>query len=423
MSPRAVAARTFSSLKVRNYRLYFGGQLVSMTGTWMQWVAQAWLVLRLTGSGFAIGAVTALQFLPMLLGGAYGGVLADRVDKRRLIVATQSTAGGLALLLGLLVVTGVVQLWMVFALAFALGVVTAVDNPARQAFVTEMVGREDVTNAVSLNSVLANATRVVGPAVAGFLIASVGIGVCFLINAASYIAVVASLLRMRRQDLEAVVPAERTPGQLREGLRYVRARPDLWLPLSLMVVVAAIGYNFSVVLPLLSRFTFHHGAAGYGVLFSVMSVGAVISGLTFATLGRTTARIAATAALAFGLLLMVAAVMPTFGAEMLAMVAVGGASTIFVAATNSLLQLRTDPAYRGRVVALFAIAFLGTTPIGAPLVGWIGGHFGPRMAFGFGALVSTAAALTALALLARVDRSQSPRYPVSTRVPRVLTET
>jgi MFS family permease len=415
--------------------LYVGGQLVSMTGTWMQWVAQGWLVLRLTGSGFAIGVVAALQFLPMLLGGAYGGVIADRVDKRRLIIATQSTAGALALVLGLLVVTGTVQLWMVFALALCLGLVTAVDNPARQAFVTEMVGPADVTNAVSLNSVLANATRVVGPAVAGMLIASVGVGVCFLVNSVSYVAVVIGLVLMHVDDLEVRPTVCRTPGQLRDGLRYVRARPALWVPLSLMVVVGALGYNFSVILPLLSRFTFHHGAAGYGVLFSVMSVGAVLSGLTFATLGRTTPRIAVLAALSFGVLLLVAAVMPSFLTEIIAMVGVGGASTVFVAATSSLLQLGAEPAYRGRVVALFAIAFLGTTPIGAPLVGWIGGAFGPRTALAFGALVSIGASLVALGLLrrfgltgppmptpeARVDRLHSPRYPVSTRKARVLT--
>ena len=197
MSPTAVAIRTFRSLRVRNYRLYFAGQVVSMTGTWMQWVAQGWLVLRLTGSGLMVGLVTALQFLPMLLGGAYGGVVADRVDKRKLLIGTQSTAGVLALILGLLVVTNTVQLWMVFALAFTLGLVNAIDNPTRQSFVSQMVGRDEVTNAVSLNSVLANGTRVVGPAVAGFLIAGVGIGLCFLINAASYVAVVIGLFMMR----------------------------------------------------------------------------------------------------------------------------------------------------------------------------------------------------------------------------------
>jgi MFS family permease len=402
MSPRAVATRTFSSLRVRNYRLYFSGQFVSMTGTWMQWVAQGWLVLRLTGSGFAVGLVTALQFLPMLVGGAYGGVIADRVDKRRLLVATQSTAGTLALILGVLVTTGVVRLWMVFALALALGIVNAIDNPTRQSFISDMVGTEEVTNAVSLNSVLANGTRVIGPAVAGFLIAGVGIGLCFLINAASYVAVVIGLLLMRTDELRAGRRGERGPGQLREGLRYVRSRPELLIPLLLMVVVGALGYNFSVILPLLSRFTFHHGAAGYGVLFSVMSVGAVVSGLTVATMGRATQRIAALAALSFGVMLLVAAVMPTFGAELGVMVAVGAASTVFVAVTNSVLQLRADPAFRGRVLALFAIAFLGTTPIGAPIVGWIGERFGPRVAFGFGAVASITAALVALAILSRI---------------------
>ena len=411
MSPRAVATRTFRSLRVRNYRLYFAGQIVSMTGTGMQWVAQGWLVLRLSGSGFLVGAVTATQFLPMLLGGAYGGVLADRVDKRKLLVGTQSTAGVLALILGVLVVTHTVQLWMVFALALTLGVVNAIDNPTRQSFVSEMVGRDEVTNAVSLNSVLANGTRVVGPAVAGLLIAGVGIGVCFLVNAASYVAVVIGLLMMRTGDLYENVRAERGPGQLRDGLRYVRRRAELWLPLLLMVVVGAIAYNFSVLLPLLSRFTFHRGAAGYGEMFSVLSVGAVVSGLIVAASGRASQRIAAIAALALGLSTAVVAVMPSFGTELIAMLFVGAASTVFVAVTNSVLQLRAAPAFRGRVMALFAIAFLGTTPIGAPLVGWIAETFGPRVGFGVGSVTTIVASSAALLVLARLRE----REPVPVR--------
>ena len=407
MSPRSVAQKTFRSLRVRNYRLYFAGQVVSMTGTWMQWVAQGWLVLRMTGSGFLVGAVTATQFLPMLLGGAYGGVIADRVDKRKLLIGTQSTAGLLALILGVLVSTGAVRLWMVFALALTLGIVNAIDNPARQSFVSEMVDRSEVTNAVSLNSVLANGTRVVGPAVAGFLIAGVGIGLCFLINAASYIGVVVGLLLMRSDELYANERAERRPGQLREGLRYVRRRSELWLPLMLMVVVGTLAYNFSVLLPLLSRFTFDRGPAGYGEMFSVLSVGAVVSGLTVAAMGRATQRIAALAALSFGVSTLIVAVMPTFGAELAAMLAVGAASTVFVAVTNSVLQLRASPAFRGRVMALFAIAFLGTTPLGAPLVGWIGEHLGPRAGFAFGAVAAIVAATVALVLIPRLRRRET----------------
>ena len=406
MSPRSVAKKTFRSLRVRNYRLYFAGQVVSMTGTWMQWVAQGWLVLRMTGSGFLVGAVTATQFLPMLLGGAYGGVIADRVDKRKLLIGTQSTAGLLALILGVLVTTGAVRLWMVFALALTLGIVNAIDNPARQSFVSEMVDRSEVTNAVSLNSVLANGTRVVGPAVAGFLIAGVGIGLCFLINAASYIGVVVGLLLMRSDELYANERTERRPGQLREGLRYVRRRSELWLPLMLMVVVGTLAYNFSVLLPLLSRFTFDRGPAGYGEMFSVLSVGAVVSGLTVAAMGRATQRIAALAALSFGVSTLIVAVMPTFGAELAAVLAVGAASTVFVAVTNSVLQLRASPAFRGRVMALFAIAFLGTTPLGAPLVGWIGEHLGPRAGFAFGAVAAIVAATVALVLLPRLGRRE-----------------
>ena len=420
MSPRSVARKTFRSLSVRNYRLYFAGQIVSMTGTWMQWVAQGWLVLRMTGSGFAVGAVTATQFLPMLFGGAYGGVIADRVDKRKLLVGTQSSAGLLALILGILVTTGTVRLWMVFAIALTLGFVNAIDNPARQSFVSEMVHRDQVTNAVSLNSVLANGTRVVGPTIAAFLIAGVGIGLCFLINAASYAAVVIGLLLMRTDELYENNRAKRQPGQIREGIRYVRRRSELWLPLLLMVVVGAFAYNFSVLLPLLSRFTFNRGPVGYGEMFSVLSVGAVISGLTVAAMGRATQKIAALAALSLGITTLLAAVMPNFGAELVALVAVGAASTVFMAVTNSVLQLRASPAFRGRVMALFAMAFLGTTPLGAPLVGWIGEQFGPRAGFAFGAFATIVAASVALVLLPRLRRREpQPAEPARPLIPPV----
>src|SRR5438093_1593275 len=319
---RLAASRTFRSLGVRNYRLYFIGQIVSMSGTWMQSVAQAWLVLELTGSGIALGTVTALQFLPTLLLGPWGGLIADRVDKRKLLIWTQSASAMLALALGVLVVTHVVTLWMVNALALGLGLVTMIDMPTRQTFVMEMVGREHVTNAVSLNGVIVNASRIVGPAVAGVLIATVGVGICFLVNAGSYLAVIAGLFMMRTQELQRGAITTRRRGQLRAGLRYVWRTPELRTPLLLMAVVGAIAYNFSVLLPLMVRFAFHAGAGAFGVLFSVMGAGAVVGGLAVAAWGKATRRLLAGAAIALGGFLVLAAVAPSLGFEMAAMLPV-----------------------------------------------------------------------------------------------------
>lgn len=398
---RLAASRTFWSLRVRNYRLYFAGQIVSMSGTWMQSVAQAWLVLELTGSGVALGAVTALQFLPTLLLGPWGGLIADRVDKRKLLIWTQTASALLALVLGLLTVTHVVVLWMVYALALGLGLVTMIDMPTRQTFVMEMVGREHLTNAVSLNGVIVNASRVVGPAVAGALIATVGVGICFLVNAASYVAVIASLFKMRTDELHRTKPTGRQRGQLREGFRYVWRNPELRIPLLLMAVVGASAYNFSVILPLMVRFAFHAGAGAFGVLFSVMGAGAVVGGLAVAAWGRASRRLLAHAAVSLGVFLLVAAVAPGLGFEMVAMLPIGMAGTAFIAMSNSLLQLGAAPEMRGRVMGLFAVVFLGTTPIGGPLIGWIAEHLGPRAALGIAAGVTAAAGSITLLWLRR----------------------
>ena len=399
---RLAASRTFRSLGVRNYRLYFVGQIVSMSGTWMQSVAQAWLVLELTGSGVALGAVTALQFLPTLVLGSWGGLIADRVDKRKLLVWTQSASAALALVLGLLTVTHVVTLWMVYALALGLGLVTMIDMPTRQTFVMEMVGREHVTNAVSLNGVIVNASRIVGPAVAGALIATVGVGICFLVNAGSYVAVIAGLVMMRAGELQRAKITTRRRGQLRAGLRYVWQTPELRIPLLLMAVVGAVAYNFSVVLPLMVRFAFHAGAGAFGVLFSVMGAGAVVGGLAVAAWGKATRLLLAGAALGMGAFLALAAVAPTLGLELVAMLPIGVASTAFIAMSNSLLQLGAAPEMRGRVMGLFAVVFLGTTPIGGPLIGWIAEQLGPRAAMGFAAGVTAAAGAITILVLRRV---------------------
>jgi MFS family permease len=391
--------RTFRSLRTRNYRLYFFGQIVSLTGTWMQSVGQAWLVLELTGSGVALGATAALQFAPILLAGPWGGVIADRVDKRRLIVWTQAAAAALALTLGLLTLFHVVRLWMVLVLALLLGVVNLVDMPARQSFVIEMVGAEDVANAVSLNSVVVNGARVIGPAVAGLLIATIGIAPCFLINAGSYLAVIAGLLAMDSTTLKRTRPVPRGPGQLRAGLRYAWSRPELRVPLLMMAVVGTLAYNFSVILPLLVQETFGAGAGSYGVLFSFMGIGAVLGGLVIATRSRATPPLLVGSALGLGGAIGLAAVAPNLGLVALAMLPVGVASTAFIATSNSLLQLGASSEMRGRVMALFALVFLGSTPIGGPLMGWIAERFGPRTSL---AVAAVATVLVGLAGLRRL---------------------
>ena len=400
--------RTFRSLHIRNYRLYFIGQSISMSGTWMQSVAQAWLVLKLSGGGVALGIVTALQFLPILLAGPWGGVIADRVDKRRLVTITQSVSGVLALALGVLTMTGVVQLWMVYLLAFLLGLVSLADMPARQAFLMEMVGPQDVANAVSLNSVLTNAARIVGPAVAGVLIATIGIGPCFLANAASYVPVVMAFVAMDPGELRPSPRLERGKGQLRAGLRYVWSRPELRTPLLLMAVVGTLAYNFSVVLPLMVRFVFHAGPGEFGALYSVMGAGAVAGGLVVAARSRATRPLLVGSAIALGAALVGAALSPSLGVEIAVMLPIGVASTAFIATSNSLLQLASSDQMRGRVMALFMMVFLGTTPIGGPLTGWLAERFGPREALLVGAIATLVAGAIALVRVGRLDRRHRP---------------
>jgi len=359
-NPTAAAGRaartTFASLAVPNYRRYFTGQSISLIGTWMQTTAQAWLVLTLTRSSVDLGVIVALQALPVLLLGAYGGVVADRVDKRKLMIALQSLMGVQALVLGILVTTHTVRVWEVGLLALILGLNNTFENPARQAFILEMVGPRDLRNAVSLNSVLANVARAIGPAVAGLLIASVGDGFCFLLNAASFVAVVVSLATMDRSALQPSVPSGRKRGQLREGLRYVSHVPELAVPLLMMVLIGTFAYEFQVVLPVLAKQTFHGGATVYGFMSASMGIGAVAGGLVTAARGHTGLRPAALAASAFGVVLFLAAGAPLLFLEYLALAAVGWASVSFIARGNSTLQLSAAPSMRGRVMALWAIA-------------------------------------------------------------------
>ena len=395
--------RTFSSLAIRNYRLFFAGQLVSVTGTWMQSVAQMWLVLHLTGSGVALGITAALQFTPVLLFGTVGGLVADRVDKRALLVGTQTAAAVPALILGAITLAGLAQLWIVYVMAFCIGLVNAIDNPTRQSFVSEMVGPGNVGNAVSLNSAVFTAARVVGPAVAGILISVVGTGWCFVANGVSYFPVVGALVLMRPDELVRGRPVGREPGQIKAGLRYAWSRWELRLPLLLMLVIGTLAFNFSVLMPLMVRFAFHSGASTYGLLLSLMGIGSLAGALLVATRGSPSYRLVAGAATAFGVLLLVAAAMPTLALELIAVVPLGVAMVAFQATSNSLLQLNSSPNYRGRVMALYVMVFLGTTPIGAPVVGAVAQAFGPRAGLALGGAATLVAGLVALWGVARLS--------------------
>lgn len=395
---------TFKSLRHRNYRLYFSGQTTSIIGSWMQKVAQAWLVLELTDSGTLLGVTAALQHLPTLLMGPWGGLLADRLDKRRILIWTQSAAAVPALLLGVLTATDLVTLWMVLALALALGLVEALDKPARHSFVIEMVGPQHVTNAVALNNIVLNAGKVVGPALAGVLISTVGLAYTFLLNAASYVAIVAALLLMRSDQLHAAPRAQRGPGQLRAGLRYVRHQPDLLGPLVLMTVSGLLAYEWIVTIPLFARHTFDGDAQVVGLMFTVMGAGAVIGGLVVAGTLRATANRLVATGVAFSAVLIGVAGSPTVAVAFVLLFVLGGTSVAFRAVGTALVQLRADPAMRGRAMSLLIVAVTGTTPVGGPLVGWVGETFGPRAALGLGGLATALAAAGVWLYLRRGDR-------------------
>jgi len=385
--------RTFASLRNRNFRIFFTAQIVSVTGTWMQSIAQMWLVLHLTGSGLALGVTAALQFTPILLFGTWGGLLADRVDKRKLLMVTQSAAGLVALVLAGLTLGGLVQLWMVYVLAFALGMVNVFDNPGRQSFVTEMVGKDQVINAVGLNSAVFTLARVIGPAIAGVLIALVGTGWCFLYNGLSYFPVVFALMLMRPWELHRGRPAPRARGQIRAGIHYAWNTPELRFPLLLMLVVGTLAFNFSVLMPLMASFVFHSGASTFGLLMSFMGAGAFVGALVSANRERPSHRLLAFAGIAFGALLIGAALAPTLPIELLVLLPLGAAMITFQATANSLLQLNSDPALRGRVMALYVMVFLGSTPIGGPIVGWVAEQFGARTGLGLGGLATLIASI------------------------------
>ena len=409
----AVAGRTFRSLRVYNYRLFFAAQIVSMSGTWMQSVAQAWLVLEITGSSLDLGITVGLLFGPVLVIGPWAGALADRVDKRRLLLYTQSAAAVLALILGVLTATDVVTVWMIWLLAALTGTATALDMPSRQSFVYEMVGPDDLANAIGLNAVIINSSRIIGPAIGGVLIAGVGVAPCFFFNAASFVAVIVALLLMRSGELHPSAPVPRQPGLVRAGLRYVWRTPALRVPLVMMAVVSTLAYNFSVVLPLLAKYAYGRGGGAYGALSAAMGVGALAGALLMASRAKPSRRLLVGSTFIFGVATLALAVAPDYLYALVIMVPLGGAGVLFISTTNSLLQLNALSHMRGRVMALWSVVFLGSTPIGGPLTGALARGFGVRWVVALGGAAAVMTAFGAAAVLRRARiRAGSVEVPV-----------
>jgi MFS family permease len=399
----------FRSLGTFNYRVWAVGALVSNVGTWMQRTAQDWLVLtRLThNNATAVGVVMALQFGPQLLLLPLTGSAADLLDRRKLVIATQAIMGALALGLGILTVTGVVQLWHVYLFAFLLGCVAAFDAPARQTFVSELVGEDNLSNALALNSTSFNIARTIGPAAAGALIAVVGTGWVFLMNAASFVAVLTSLGLLRVNELHRGDRAYRTRGSLIEALRYVWRRPDLKAVLFMLFLVGTFGLNFAIFISTMSVTVFHTGAGQYGLATSMIAVGSVTGALLAARRASPDITLLLTSAAFFGIGCALAATMPLYGLFDAALVIVGVAAQTFTTSTNSFVQLSTDPSMRGRVIAILLAIAVGGTPVGAPIVGWVADTFGPRWALGLGAASGFGAAMVAIGYLARRRRAEA----------------
>jgi MFS family permease len=404
---------TFRALSNRNYRLYAAGGVVSNTGTWMQRVAQDWLVLQLTGSGTALGITVGLQFLPMLLLSPYAGLIADRFPKRRLLQVTQLMMAGPALLLGLLAITGVVQTWHVYVLALAFGVGTAFDAPARQSFVSEMVAKDDLSNAVGLNSASFNLARIMGPALAGFMIAGLGGGAqatgwVIAINALSYAAVILALQRMRTRDLDTPVPQKRQKGMIRDGLRYIRSRPDVMMILAIVFFAGTFGLNFQMTSALMATEVFDKGASEYGILGTTMAVGSLAGALLAARRGIVRHRLVILAALAFGAAEVVSGLLPSYLAFALWTPVIGITALTMINATNTTIQPSVAPELRGRVMALYMMIFMGGTPLGAPIVGWVGETFGARWTLIGGGAMTILGTLVAVAVFSRTQGLLDP---------------
>lgn len=415
---RFLARSTFRSMQVRNFRHYMVGQAVSSIGTWMQAIAQTWLVLSLTNSGVALGITVALQFAPLLVAGLWAGVIVERHDRRRILLVTQIAAGATAALLAAVVFAGIAALWMIYALALSLGVITAIENPARRVFISELVPASHLPNAISLSSAVFTLGRVVGPALAGLLIAASSTGWCFLANAVSYGVAVIMFLRIRTHELVAKEPIAAAPGQVRESLRYVWNVPELRAVMAMSFIVGMITWNYQITLPLFSERVFHGDAATFGAMFAVLSLGSVIGALVVAQRNRATLRLVAQSVAVLALFTTMLAVAPALGWGFVVLIPVGMAGVTFVSLAQAFLQLHTRIELRARVMALFGVVFLGSTPIGGPIIGFIAERFGARSAMGAGA----AAALTAAAIgwsalqRARAAGSTAPEFAFVSRV-------
>jgi MFS family permease len=403
----------FRSLSGVNYRLWFAGALVSNIGTWMQRTAQDWIVLTVLtrNDAVAVGITMALQLGPQLLLVPWSGLIADRFDRRKLLMLTQALMAGLGAGLGVLVLLGVAELWHVYAFALALGVVSAIDAPARQAFVSELVSERDLPNAVALNSASFNAARLVGPAAAGVLTVAVGAGWVFLINAITFAATLVSLALLRRGELRASARAPRAKGQLLEGFRYVAGRPDIVAIMAAIFLVGTFGLNFAIFTATMARVEFGHGAGEFGLLSSVLAIGSVTGALLSARRERPQMRVVFISAAAFGISCAISAVMPNFTTFAISLVLVGFSSITLMTTANSVVQTTTEPLMRGRVMALYMAIFVGGTPLGAPVVGWVANQFGPRWALGVGAASGLAAAVVGLVWMIVSNDLRVRRHP------------
>ena len=390
-----MSSKTFQSFTQFNYRLWFGGNIVASVGMWMQRVAQDWLVITVLtdNSGFQVGIVTALQFLPILLFSPIAGVAADRFDRRHLLQAAQIVTGLLGLVLGVLILTGVARLWMVYILAFLGGTASAFDNPVRNAFVSELVPARMLPNAIALNSTAFNSARLIGPAVSGVVIDWVGIGWVFIINAILFMVPVLTLALMRKNELDAPELVPREKGQVREGLRYIRHRKDIILILVLMGTVSCLGLNFQLTSAMMATEVFGLPAGGYGLMSTAMAVGAVAGSLLVARRNNPRMRMIIIAAAMFGVALGALALSPNYYWFLVIAVPMGALSMTLIASANAAVQISTEPRFRGRVMAIYSMIFLGTTPVGAPIIGWIGEEFGARWSMGVGAVASIVAAI------------------------------
>ncbi|MFI5254773.1 MAG: MFS transporter [Candidatus Limnocylindrales bacterium] len=412
------ALRWRGAFRHRNFRLFWFGQLISLVGTWMQSVAQAWLVLLLTHDPFWLGVVAAVQFTPVLVLGLFGGILADILPKRRMIIATQTILMALALILAALSWSGVVQVWHVLLLAFCLGLVNAVDMPTRQAFVMDLVGREDVANAVGLNSAMFNAARIVGPAVAGLVIGVVGVTVCFFLNGLSFVAVIVGLLLMREADLHGGARLARPHTlaevgvNLAEGLRYVRRTPVVLLAVGLVGLVATVGMNFNVLIPAMANNVLHVGASGFGFLMSSMGLGSLLASLGIAYLGRPRLSVMLGGAFALGTLEVLFAGAGYFPLALVAVFGAGAGAIAMTATANSAIQLATPDALRGRIMSVYMTVFAGSTPVGGLFAGWLASSYGPPAALMVGGTASALVAVGATLWLVRsghFERDTGPR--------------